>query len=238
MCYDRKRNCLWINSNDGLLKFAFTDKKFYNINALDTLSTLKNHQRDYDLWHWVGIDIDHQNRIWIATVQKGIVIYDPANQSVKTPFANTDTLQNEISDNNACIYCDRDGMVWSGFWFRKGVYQLIPFTPAITRYNYNSSKPYWLSGDWVTNIIKGDKGNLWMGTNNGLNIFNPLTNTFKILYKKELPGIKVTDGKLLTPILVDTTVKKAWLVSGNFIFEMNLTTHKCKQVIFKDINGA
>jgi hypothetical protein len=56
--YDEKRNCIWINSNDGLIKFSINDKQFHFIEALNSLPDLKDYLKDFDLWHWVDIDID------------------------------------------------------------------------------------------------------------------------------------------------------------------------------------
>jgi hypothetical protein len=58
MCYDKKRDCIWINSNDGLLQFTLSDKQFHHVDAPDKLPDLKDYEKGFDLWHWVGIDID------------------------------------------------------------------------------------------------------------------------------------------------------------------------------------
>ena len=83
--------------------------------------------------------MDPQNRVWLATIPKGIVVYDPSDHSVELPFAKNPQLQNEISDRNACIYCDRDGIIWSGFWLRKGIYAVIPFSPSVRHYKTDTS---------------------------------------------------------------------------------------------------
>jgi hypothetical protein len=38
-----------------------------------------------------------------------------------------------VSDENLILYCDKDGMAWSGF-FSQGIYQVIPFAPAAKHY--------------------------------------------------------------------------------------------------------
>ena len=93
MCYDRKRNCLWINSSEGLMQFTLDDKQFHYIGALNNFLNAKDYGR------WVGISLDLRGRIWLATIPKGIVVYDPSDHSVELPFAKNTQLQNEISDD-------------------------------------------------------------------------------------------------------------------------------------------
>jgi hypothetical protein len=66
----------------------------------------------------------------MGTHPTGIIIYDPANNSVHLPFPNDSVQQENVSGNNVSLYCDRNGMDWSGYFLRKGIYQLIPFSPA------------------------------------------------------------------------------------------------------------
>lgn len=227
MRYDRNRNCIWINSHDGLIQFTLNDQQFHHVDAMNTFENLPNYER------FVGIDIDPQGRIWFATIPKGILIYDPSSRSVTQPFFDT-TLQKEVTDGNLKIYCDRDGIVWTSFWSVNGIYQLIPFSPAVHRYTANPLKPDSLSSLNIYVMISGDHGSLWIGTpNEGLNIFNPEAGTFKVLREKDLPGIK---GIGIVPMIIDTSRKKAWLNAGppDRLYEMDMQTRQCKTIVFKD----
>jgi len=227
MCYDRKRNSIWINSHDGLIQFTLNDQLFHHISALNTLESLRQYER------FVGIDIDPQGRIWFATIPKGIIIYDPSSKTVTQPFFDS-TLQYEVTDGNLKIYCDRDGLVWTSYWSVKGIYQLIPYSPSVHRYTANALKDDSLSSLVIYNMMSGGHGSLWIGTpDEGLNIFNPETESFKVLREKDLPGII---GKGIVPIVIDTLRKKAWLNAfpPDRLYEMDMQTKKCKPIIFKD----
>ena len=56
------------------------------------------------------------------------------------------------------------------------------------------------------------QGKLWIGTADGINIFDPLTETFEVLREKDLPGIK---GTAIIPLYIDTVRQKAWLNAGS-----------------------
>src|SRR4029079_13341391 len=60
-----------------------------------------------------------------------ILIYDPVDQSLTTPFPTDSVLQLKVSNYNSVLYCDRDGITWCGLWIPNGIYQIIPFSPAV-----------------------------------------------------------------------------------------------------------
>ena len=101
-----------------------------------------------------------------------------------------------------------------------------------------------LSNGLIYTIIPAGQGKIWIGTGDGLNIFDPATEKFQVLREKDLPGIK---GVTIVPLHVDTVSQKAWLNAGNpdlrnkiydvynmDLYEMDLKTRKCRRIIFRD----
>ena len=226
MCYDRKRNCLWINSGEGLMQFTLDDKQFHYIGALNSFFNAKDYGR------WVGISLDLRGRIWLATIPKGIVIYDPSDHSVELPFAKDTQLQNEISEENFCIYCDRDGIIWSGTWLRKGIYQVIPYSPSVRHYKTDTSTSKSLKVGTIINFQNAGQGKMWVGAFDGLHIFDSRTDKMEAFSQNDLPAGLKRSG--IMPSLIDTIVRKAYLFWFNGIWAMDMNTKKCQQLIFKD----
>ena len=52
MCFDKRRDCIWINSHDGLTQFTLSDQQFHHIEELNPFINVKGYAR------MVGIDID------------------------------------------------------------------------------------------------------------------------------------------------------------------------------------
>ncbi|TMI84870.1 MAG: hypothetical protein E6H10_05005 [Bacteroidetes bacterium] len=234
MVYDPKRNSIWINSGDGLLEFSLDDKQFRPVDALNELTKQKSYDRG------VGVDKDRQGRIWFSTYSEGIFIYDPETKQTKPVFSDHDT-QLKTGKANLHIYCDRDGIVWTADWQGNGIYALLPFNPTVKRYAANPSAKNTLSSGLISTIIPGPQGKLWLGTADGLNIFDPVTETFEVLREKDLPGIK---GTSIIPIYIDTLQQKDWLNAGSQqteqqyfgmgMYEMDIKTRKCSRIIFMD----
>ncbi len=230
MRYDRKRNAIWINSPDGLMEFTLADKQFHHIEALDSLLKLKDYHR------FVGIDLDLQGRVWLATNPAGILIYDPATQSLTTPFPNDPVVQHDVSDANAVIYCAKDGIIWLGTWLRKGFYQLLPFSPAVKLYTPNPKRPMGFFENEVISVVKGKSGKLWVGTFNGLFEFNKQSGEFRALNNKDFPGLKVNN--IFVTDFIDPDLNIAWITTDAGYFEMDMKTQICRPVIFKDSLGT
>ena len=226
MVFDRKRNCLWINSTEGLMKFTLDDKKFHFINAFNSLGKPKDYQR------WVGISLDQRDRIWVASVPKGIVIYDPADSSLSLPFPEDSLLQLQVSDKNACVYRDKDGIVWLGTWRREGIFQILPFSPSVQQYKPNPANPHALQAASVISFLDVGGGKIWLGGFNGIQIFDSRNNTFEALSEKDHPGLT---GNAIFPQFFDTTFGKVYIFSlsqGHVI--MDLRTRQCNPIIFLD----
>jgi len=229
MCYDKKRNSLWLNSSDGLMQFTFDDKQFHPAAGMEKFLNLKSYG------HYVGISIDPDGRIWLATYPVGIIIYNPADYSSRLVFPEDNLIQKKVSYENGLVYCDRDGIVWSGFWLRKGVYQFIPFSQPVTRYLADTTK----NNPWkniILNCVQSDHEKIWMGTDeDGIISFDQNTHrVFTVIRPTDIPGTR--DKTCVIPVLIDSIRQKAFLRTEYpaALYELNLHSKKLKKIIFID----
>jgi len=229
MVYDAEREAIWINSPDGLMEFTLKDKQFHHIDAFNDILKFKDYSR------LGGIALDLQGRIWLASTPKGILIYDPSNQSLSYPFPADPVIQRDVSDANAIIYSDRDGIIWLGTSKRRGFYQLIPYSPVVKLYTPNAKLPLGLSDNCVVSVSKAIGGNLWVGTGNGLYEFNGQTGELKALNKRGFPGLKA--HKLIAIEYIDPHLNIAWMATDAGYFQMDIKTKVCRPVVFKDSLG-
>lgn len=222
MRYDFNRNLIWLNAGGGLLQFTLSNKQFRIVDALK--------EKDYE--PYAGFDIDREGRVWAATVKKGILIYNPSDGSVSRPFPDT-VNQQMVSQANMCLYCDRLGITWTGNWALKGVYQLNPFKACVKRFTTDSAGVFALSALSIGNMLNGPRGNLWISTEHGIDVFDPKTDHFRIYTAKDFPGMK---GKYISPVLIDTVSQKVLICSGPpyALTEMNLKTRQIRNIFFRD----
>jgi ligand-binding sensor domain-containing protein len=228
MCLDEKRNCIWINGNEGLLRFTLSDKLFHHIPALSKYE----HQNGYG--RFVGITQDLKGRVWFATHPSGIVIYNPDDESVNFPFPADSATQFATGDVNACLYCDRNGIIWSGFWLKKGIDAIVPFNPVVKHYPTSPKKDS-LNGFIVVAAKDAGAHNIWVGCRLGMQVLNTETGKFTALQSKNLPGMDASE--FISPVLIDTIKQKAVLTNGGGIFNMDMRTKRCTPVTFKYLHN-
>ena len=230
MRFDSKRNSIWLNTGDGLVEFSLSDKTFRHIDAFNEFTKLD----DYD--RFVGIDIDREGNIWLAVKPMGIVVYDPQMDKVIQVLS---PEQCKIGLNNLHVYCDRARIVWISDYAFSGLYEVLPFRQIVKRFAPKPGLRDSLSNGMIYNFVPAAQGKMWLGTGDGLNIFDPETETFEVLRAKDLPGIK---GEAIIPLGIDTIHQKAWLNAGSAIpeklhtmdtYEMDLETRACRQITFR-----
>lgn len=221
MCYDKNRNCIWLNNVDGVIRFTLADEQFHYIQAVKNL-----HNRG------VGICIDKNGKIWVGTANKGIFIYDPETNSATVPFANDSTFRDSANFSNYRIYCDRDGITWVGYWtqFGKGINQLIPTSGTTQRYKLN--------GDHRgTSILKGSDKQFFIVGSYGIDVFDIKTGLTKQIEREQLKGIE--KNKEVEFLAIDSTFQKAWIFvfPAGGLYTVDLPSLKCYPLTTKDLTG-
>ncbi|MES2240302.1 MAG: response regulator [Bacteroidota bacterium] len=122
--------------------------------------------------------LDTANRIWVGTLRGGVNIIE----SKKSPFttiSKQSKLKNTLPSDFILSFCEQDkNHLWVGtdgggasLWDRKN--------NVFSNYSYNPSDSGSLSNNYVTTIIKDEKGT-WFGTyGGGVSFFNAQTHKFK-----------------------------------------------------------
>ena len=237
MCYDRKRNSIWISSPDGLIEITLGDKQFHRADGLNEIADVN------DFTNPGGVSLDLQGRVWWNSAPKGIIMYDPPAKSFVSLFTNPRRQQ---ASAFPCyhLYCDREGMVWASGWYTPiGIYQVIPASIPVFRYSDDTSQVHLLSSDGINNVIKADNEKLWIGQGDKLSIFDPQTGFFQLFCSgKDLPPFEGMPTTHSTPIQVDTIHQKALFTITNDqpgigLIQMDIPTKQCRPVIFKDSAG-
>ncbi len=157
LCLDEKRKLIWINSGDGLISFNLITGKAQPVEYFMNLPGYQNA---------VGINKDKNENIWVASSSHGILIYDPVNNSCSPLFSDS-LIQKQTGEGSYSIYFDDNDMVWVGYYIKKNMRQLIPFTPSVKTISYSSFHSN------VINIKNGLNGKVVVNTEKGIMEWNP-----------------------------------------------------------------
>ena len=126
--------------------------------------------------------VDHNGTLWAAT-QDALNRFDAASERFTTYKLDPqkDLFYQELVEG-------RDGTLWLGT-DSSGLRHFDPATGRLTMYQPDMNRPGALSDNRVNSVHFDASGTMWLGTQNGLNKFDPKTSTFTVYTRRDgLPG--------------------------------------------------
>jgi signal transduction histidine kinase/DNA-binding response OmpR family regulator/streptogramin lyase len=114
---------------------------------------------------------DRQGRIWVASDDGGLMCYSPKEQRF-TNYPHSDML----SHQNVHALCLSGSELWIGT-YTSGVLVLDMETGKLRQY-MQSQDPHSLDNSSCYSIYADTRGRIWVGTMEGLNLYNPNENNF------------------------------------------------------------
>lgn len=164
------KNGYWIGTDGGGLNYLdTTSKKFTHYNLTPKKNSVAGN-------HILRLLKDRQDNLWIGYYNSGL---DVLNYKTKkfTHYA-TGQGPNQVSSYSVFALAeDKKGDIWVGM-DAEGL-NIIHKSKIIKHYKYSSSDTlHSLSNNDVRSLYCDKAGNMWIGTYNGLNLYNPSTNNF------------------------------------------------------------
>ncbi|WP_026905084.1 hybrid sensor histidine kinase/response regulator transcription factor [Pedobacter glucosidilyticus] len=164
-------HALWIGTKDGGLVYSNDGKTFSKVNL--PLAPSFNFR--------VNAVFQNGNKLWIGT-NEGLFIMDGLNPNSKISRYISTTEKTSISANKiTAILKDKAGILWLGTQ-SNGLNRVIGYKktgePLVKRYELSSSQDE-LQSERITSMFNDNKGRLWIGTFNGLHLYNRSKDGFK-----------------------------------------------------------
>lgn len=140
--------------------------------------------------------------IWILHRNKGI-------QNYKSDTKQFENLSNELcaqlsSQSRVCVD-DGLGHLYVGH-FGGGLSVIDLNKKKITRYSHNTQNRHSLPSDYVRAVLIDSQRNIWVGTNDGVAMLNPVSKEMKIVDKGKMAGNNIHD-------ITETADGKIWFAS-------------------------
>ncbi|MEJ2616044.1 MAG: two-component regulator propeller domain-containing protein [Ignavibacteriaceae bacterium] len=158
--FQDSRGFLWFATQYGLNRYDGYSFKIYTNNPLDSVSISNNFV--------LSIAEDKAGNLWIGT-ENGLNKFDYSND-IFTRYLQDSTNLAVISS----VIVDKEGAIWAGTP-SAGLYRLVfnddkTDSVTITNYHHNPDNVYSLSSNLARCIFEDSKGQLWVGTDKGLNL--------------------------------------------------------------------
>ncbi|MDD3080566.1 MAG: two-component regulator propeller domain-containing protein [Paludibacter sp.] len=207
---------IWIaTERNGMNSYNFSTHQFnyygHNYNSENPSSIAADGITD--------IKDDENGNLWIATYQKG---FDFFNKNTKEFIHfNQSNIKNLVTDYNWTILDDRQGHLYIGHVLNGLSIVDIKKRTAVN-FSHDPSNPESIPDNSVYCIFIDSKKNVWLGTGNGLALFNPSTEKFRVFRKLDNKANSLSNNNI--KCITETSDNKLWIgtVGGGInIFDFN-----------------
>ncbi|QEC54577.1 ligand-binding sensor domain-containing protein [Flavisolibacter ginsenosidimutans] len=199
---DPQRQCVWVPTWAGLMMFDQASKQIYtpsfNPQGNKVLKALRGQTIS-------ALFVDRNDNIWASTWERRLFYFDAKTQRLKQYFlgmkrkVKTSSKGVPETGTAVCIFQDSHGTVWVGTDFTGLLHYNSTddaFEQAPLQNNESSTlQPY----SKILCMNEDREGNLWIGTEKGLCIFNPYRQFFQRIAHEEnrlssLPPFEITSA--------------------------------------------
>lgn len=161
---------LWIGTQrNGINAYDYARKKFFSYENIygDTNSLITNSVTD--------LCPAKDGNFWVSTYWGGLDYFDK--KSGRFLHYNRNTVPGLVSDQLWTVFDDNAGKLYLGH-VNNGLSILSLHDRTVKNYINDKYNKYSLPGNEVKSIFKDSYGNLWVGTNNGLALFDAYNERF------------------------------------------------------------
>ncbi len=198
-----------VGTSDGLNLYDEEHDKFERI---------LNRSNDLSSQHIYSLAEDKNKNIWIAT-NEGIDKFDVKNKTIKRFKAGDDKYS--ISEKSVyVIKSDKKGYIWAGT-IKEGLNKIDINTDEVKQYknDYNNEKS--LPGNYVKDILRDSKDNLWIATDSGIAKYNDETEEFTTYKNKIYDRTSLVDDEVFSILEDDSGLIWVGTYAGISIFDPN-----------------
>ncbi len=166
-----KDGFIWVGTNEGLNRYDGYSPKIYRSNPFD--STALSGNRIFDTY------TDEEGYLWVST-DKSLDKYIHGSNSFKR--YSTGTSPTYVTEDDA-------GNLWVAT-LSNGLYKINKKNNDVSNYKFSPLDPTSISSNQFihtqnTPIVFDSNNNLWIATQNGLNLFDPSSGIFKRFFFKD-----------------------------------------------------
>jgi signal transduction histidine kinase/ligand-binding sensor domain-containing protein len=160
-----------------------------------------------------AITQDKKGNIWISFHGTGLGKYNPATQEIQIFGESAENPSSGLSNKYIYSLCfDENDNLWIAS--AHGITKMNTETEKFSVWFNEEENPNSLNSNRVNTVHSDISGNIWAGTDRGLNVFLPAINNFKpVLTDKDFPGLNISAIQSVQP-------GEIWLSTQTGIFRL------------------
>ena len=160
------QDTLWMGTVEGMFSFPLTDLKGFVLGG-DTPPRPELRVRELNIWKILP---DKDQHFYLAT-NEGMYTYWPGEDQLQHLFQPTDSRYYLTDNNIVDMVSLPNGNVWMASFY-DGALLWSPRSMQFTNILKYSAGDYTLSNNLAMSLHQEDESRLWIGTNNGLNLYH------------------------------------------------------------------
>ncbi|WP_346862129.1 two-component regulator propeller domain-containing protein [uncultured Draconibacterium sp.] len=212
---DKTGNLLIATEGNGLYLVSAASESTNSIQNF----TLENSQIGHNIVQCLLID--KSENLWIGTLS-GVSKTDLKKKKFKL-YRNTyrPDATNLLGNVIGGLYKNNDGIIWVGTW-GQGLNLVNPETNEVEHFSTQQSGNHHLSNDFIHTVFKDSGGDIWLGTRNGIFIYDKPRNQFHLWneYFKR-PNFPTFLNTRIYDIIQDVN-KNCWIATSNGLYRVNV----------------
>lgn len=194
-----------------------------SLNLQDYVAVQHYTSENSDIGHNIvqSLIIDQSENLWIGTLQ-GISKTDLKKKKFNLyRRSNSPNSLNLLGNVIASLYKDDDGILWVGNW-GQGLNRVNRETGHVEHFSTHQTGNHKLSNDFVHVIFKDSDHRIWLGTRDGISIYDKPGNRFVpwVQYFKN-PGLPALNNVRIYMIIQDRA-SNYWIGTQNGLYKVNL----------------
>jgi len=168
--YESSRKKIFVGTSNGLYRFDKDTKEYYLELPLSG--------------RWIlSITEDHNGIIWLGTTT-GLIKYDQVN-STYSIYLHSDQSGSIYGNYVKTVFEDHSGVLWINC-YNSGISKLINRKSNFSTLQENVDEKISLSNNVITSLVEDKNGVVWIGTEQGLNKYNPSTKSIEQISNPEI----------------------------------------------------
>ncbi len=162
---------LWLTTNSGISRFDKKSSKFENLSSLYVKST------PFLLSTFTTIVKDQSDILWVGGFQ-GLIKIDLKPRKFRLYNSSASSFPRLSSDMVSTLFKDDRNRLWVGLW-NNGLDIIQWPAGGVIHYSRNASDPQRsIISNNIRTIYEDRNGIIWVGTSEGISIYDPKTNRF------------------------------------------------------------
>jgi signal transduction histidine kinase/ligand-binding sensor domain-containing protein/DNA-binding response OmpR family regulator len=222
---------LWLGAvEDGINIVKVHDIEFENY------TRIPNNPLSLNYPQVLSIVEDNDNNLWVGTNGGGLNVIDKNRSSVRyilhqenNPFAlNSDAIMGLYKHTNGSIYIGT---------YLGGMTIYNPEKKSFRTYRHNPDNQNSLVNDVVNGFSAGPDGSVLVATNKGVDLFDPVTETFSRFGSPSSAASYEISNNYITGIILDEKKNELWIASHYGLNRINLSSHEVTKYHHTGLQG-